>query len=80
MDKNTLLKQLEIAFKIVFCEQIKGDALEQMQKSVEGFFREGINHYTFEEVIEQFTPPTKGVNLFLEYIKAKDELNYQTKH
>jgi hypothetical protein len=78
--KDLLLSYLEKSFKSAFCnhhcdrehtcEMDHQFDNQVMTHLIEQFFREAMSLYRFEALLDQFTPPEKGITLFFDYVQT----------
>lgn len=80
MERETLVRYLKSACKTVFAEHFSGKDRIRIEEAVDAFFNEGIAHYSDVDLLDLFTPPKKGFDLFSDYLEAMEATDKRTSH
>jgi len=80
MKRDTLVRYLISACKTVFADHFAGKDRRRIEDAIERFFNEGLAHYSESELLELFSPPKKGFDLFSDYLEAIEYVNRHASH
>jgi hypothetical protein len=80
MDRDTLVRYLISACKTVFAGYFDGAERHRIEDAVERFFKEGVAHYSENDLLDLFCPPQKGFDLFSDYLEALDDSGRRAIH